>query len=594
MTLEVYGRLRDGVSLDQAQLELEGIARQLAAEYPDTNEGIATVLKPYTREYVGDEPVALLYTMLGAVLLVLAIACANVANLLLSRAAQRSKEMAVRSALGASRGRGLVSQVTEVLVLAVLAAVPGLGLAAGGIALFNRALVDNPPPYWMSFRIDGAVLVFTALVTVLAAVLASVVPAWRASGGGSAELLKSDGRSTTGRALGRFSRALVVAEITFSCALLIAAGLTIQSVVRLANADFGFDPAPVWSGRLGLFEKDYPDPESRRRFFAQVEERVAALPAVRAAALASVLPATEHDGMRFHWEGETPERVADLPWIRHAVVTPAYFDMLQVAAVEGRLLQPGDRDERLPVALVNRAFVARFSPGESPVGRRLRLAPQDPEEPVRTIVGVVPDLHMEGFDDETPEGVFVPLEQSDMRFASVLVRVGDGQPQALTAAVRSAVTELDPNLPLYFVDTLEHAIYSDGWFYWVFGVLFMVFGAVALFLAAVGLYGVMASSVARRTQEVGIRLALGARAEQVLALVLRQGVWQLALGLGLGLLLAAVSARFMSLILFQVEPRDPLTFAAIAVVLAVTGLAACLVPARRAARIDPVVALKNG
>lgn len=595
ITLEAFGRLEDGVSLDQAGLEFSGITAQLADDHPE-NEGIAAVLKPYTEEYVGEEPTRLLYTMLGAVFLVFLIACANVANLLLARTASRGKEMAVRSALGAGRLRVVRSLVTEVLALAGIGSLFGLALAWGGVRWFDRVIADTDPPFWLDFRVDGTALLFTIGLTFLAALLAGLIPALKVTGGGVHEVLKDESRGATGMRMGLLSKSLVVAEITLSCALLVGAGLAVKSVLQLAAFDFGYDPETIFTARIGLFEEDYPDAASRQRFFGQLEDELAALPGVETAAIGTGFPHNGNGGGRLTVEGETYDRPQDQPFVRQVIVTPSWFEAFEAPALTGRLLADGDRAGALPVAVVTQSFVAQFLPDGQALGRQIRVDQEDPDEPWRTVVGVVPDLYLDGLDDPEPEdqvGVLVPLAQSSERFMSLAVKLPPGaEPMSLTPLVRQAVAGLDPNLPIYWEQSLADVQRQNSWFYWIFGGLFMVFGAVALFLAAVGLYGVMAFSVSRRTHEVGIRMALGARAEQVLGLILRQGLRQIVVGLVLGLGLAFGLSRLLTVILYQVEPGDPLVFSGIAALLATVGLLACFLPARRAARVDPVVAMR--
>ncbi len=589
--LEVYGRLKDGVSLDQASADLARIATQIAEQNPETHKGVGSVIKPYTDEYIGKEPATLLYLMLGAVFGVLVIACANVANLLLSRAVMKSREVAVRSALGASRRRVIVQMVTEALLLASVGAVVGLGLAALGIGLFNRAIAPTSPPFWIDIGIDWTVLVFVAGITLLASVLAGLAPALQATGEKVNEILKDETRGTSSLRLGRLSRGLVVSEIAVSCVLLVLTGLMVKSVTQLKRTSFGVDKEHVFTARVALFEQDYPDLAARQRFFDEVGERLAALPGVTAAALADSLPVGGSSRERFQLDGKAYATEGDQPQARQAAVSAGFFDAVGARLVAGRAFNAGDRAETLPVAIVNQSFVRRFFPEEGPLGKRVGFEVED-ETRWATVVGIAPDLYMAGNDNEDPEGFYLPLAQSDRSFISLVART-DGDPMALANPVRNLVTAIDPNQPLYFVRSLAESIRLETWFYGVFGTLFMVFGAVALFLAAVGLYGVMAFSVSRRTQEVGIRMALGAQAPQVLKLIFRQGAWQLAIGLGIGLAIAPLLSRFLRMALFQVSPWDPSIFALIALVLAGTGIAACMVPAQRAARVSPMVALRG-
>lgn len=605
ITLEVYGRLKDGVTLDQAGQEMAVIAAALAEEHPGTNEGISSVIKPYVDEFTGQEAKSILYTMLGAVFGVLLICCVNVANLLLARAATRTSEVAVRSALGASRRQVVVQMLTESAVLAAVGALLGLALAVFGVDWIARVIDATEPPFWVDIRIDGTVLGFTLGITVLAALLSGLVPALRVSGQQPGRVLQGEGRGGPGLRLGRLSRVLVVAEIALTCALLLGAGLMIRSVTNLRGMDLGIPVDGVFTARVGLFETDYPTVEEQRAFFSRLQERLGNLPGVEAATVTSNLPVLGGLPVRLEVEGRAYPRPEDRPRARRVIAAPALLETFEREPLAGREFGRRDRADSLPVALINRSLAERLFPEDplnAPLGSRIRLGdgtlgggPDGEEaEPWRTVVGVVPDLWLDGLDDEEPEGVYVPLAQSEIRFASLAVRPAGGDPMDLAPAVRGEVQALDPSLPIYWTRTLGQTIQQQTWFYDVFGGLFMLLGAVALFLAAVGLYGVMSFAVTRRTREVGVRMALGARAADVVRMVLRQGLVQLGVGLVAGLGLAWAFGRLLEALLFRVQPEDPLTFSLVVGVLAVSGLLATLLPARRASRVDPAVALRDG
>ncbi len=577
---------------------MSAIAARLGEQYPDTNAGVGAVVKPYTEEFVGVEAIRLLYTMLVAVLGVLLIACANVTNLLLARTALRSREVAVRSALGAGRLRVILGILGEAFVLAAAGAVLGLGLAAVGLRFFDQAIRASSPPYWLSFGIDLEVGLFVAGLAMLATLLSGLLPALQASGSRVSEVLKDEGRGASSFRLGRLARGLVVAEIALSCGLLVATGLMVKSVVELRHHDYGFDVGNVFTARIGLFETDYPTPEDRARFFETMRERLAERPGVRAVGVATSLPILGGGREHFALAGQTydPQK---LPRAREVTVSPGFFEAFGVQPLAGRLFNGHDRRDGLAVALVNQPFAERYFPGESPIGRRLRLGSGEPAaegagaaEPWRTIVGVVPDMALGGTRKEDPEGIYVPLAQSDVSFVSLVART-EGDPMTIAPAVRETVAGLDPNLPIYWVRTMTEAIHRSAWFVDVFGTIFAVFGLSGLFLAVVGLYGVMAFSVQRRTHEVGIRMALGADSGRILGLMVRQGAIQLGIGVALGLGLALGLAQGIRILLYGVEPWDPGIFATIVAVLLATGLAATILPARRAAVVDPAVALRR-
>jgi predicted permease len=596
-TLNVAGVLREGVDLEQAAAEMATIARQLADEYPETNANRGAEIIPFVEQYIGDEPVALLYTMLGAVFLVLAIACANVANLLLSRAFDRNKEVAIRTALGANRRRVVSQILAEAGVLAAAGAVAGVVLARFGVAWFNAAIAGSDPPPVIDIRVDGPILLFVLGVTSLATLLAGTLPALQVIRGNLNEVLADESRGSSSFRMGRLSRGLVVLQVGLSCGLLVAAGLMIKSVVNLGSADWGFDPEAVFTARLGLFPSDYPEVEDRRLFFGRLHARLEGRADVVAASLSPSLPVTGSNVGPVRIEGESYADAGAQPLAHQAGVTPGFFATFDVDLARGRDFTVQDGEGDLPVAIVNQSFAEKLLEGRDPLGKRFAFGSAgsagsaDPETWL-TVVGIVPDLYMDGPTNERPEGFYVPLSQADAQFLSIAVRTR-GDPLAFAPSLRQEVLALDPDLPLYWVRPMADVIHEQTWFYWVFGTLFTIFGTVALLLASVGLYGVMSFAVRRRTAEVGIRMALGASSRDVLALVIRQGLTQLGLGLALGLLLARGLASLLQAILYQVEPTDATAFTAIAATLLATGLLACLIPALRAARVDPMIALRS-
>lgn len=592
--VNVFGRLRPGVSVDQANVQMSAIARRLEEAHPETNENIGAQVRPFTEAFIGDEPRRLLFVMLGAVFGVLLIACVNVANLLLGQAALRAKEVGIRSALGASRFRVILQFLTEPLVLAAAGAVGGLGVAWIGIRTFTRAVETTNPPFWLDFGMDGTVLLFVLGITLLATLVSGVLPAIRASGANLNEILKDDSRGASSFRGSRLTKGLVITEIAVSVVLLTGAGLMIRTVTNLASLDYGFETEQVFTARLGLPEADrrYAEVAHRIRFFQEVEERLASEPGVEAVTVASSLPGLWAGGNRVSLEGQSYERPTDHPTIRAAVITPGFFETLGVGVIQGRTFGSQDAEGSLPVAIVNESFARRFFPDGDPLGNRIRLGGAESERDWLTVVGVVPDLYMSGVENEEPEGIYTPLSQDPgIRFMSLAIRTS-GAPMALTPAVRTAIATIDPDIPIYWTWTLAEAIDRENWFFGVFGAIFMLMGFVALFLAAIGLYGVMSFSVGRRTREMGVRMALGARGGDVVRLIMRQGAAQLAMGLAVGLAGAWGVSTLLTSFLFGVDPRDPMNFLATVVVLLATGLLASWVPARRATRVDPLVALR--
>ncbi len=592
-TLEVFGRLRDGIDEETAQTEMSGIAQALAAEYPETNKGIGAAVKPFTEEYIGKEAASLIYTMLGAVFGVLLIACANVASLNMARAAQRTRELAVRSALGAERRQVVTQILTESLLLSLCGALLGLGLAQIGIRAFVDAIARTDPPFWMRIELQPSVLLFSLAVTIVSGLVAGLAPALQASRADLNEVLKDEGRGSSSLRLGRFSKVVVIAEVALSCALLVGSGLMIRSVMEVRQVDLGFDPADTLTVRIALFETAYPEPAQRVAFFDELVRRIAGQPGVVAAAAGTVLPGADGGGDRYALEGKAYPTLEDMPIANQGTVAPGYFDLFRVRLAAGRDFGPEDTAASLPVVIVNRSFAAQAWPGDDPLGRRVKVG-GEPDAPWRTVVGVVPDLHMDGVGETEPrkDGLYVPLAQEAPGFVSVAVKTR-GNPLNLAPLVRKEVTALDADLPVYFVRTMDEVLANETFFPKLFSVLFSIFGACALVLAAVGIYGVMAFSVERRTQEIGIRMALGSGQNGVLKLILTQGLRQLGLGLAVGLVLAFGLSRLLASVLFEVEPGDPPTFALVALVLSAVATMACLIPARRAARVDPLVAIRN-
>ncbi len=591
---QVFGRLKDGVSKDQAALEMARIADRLAKAYPESNKGFTTRFRSFVEDDTGPELVAVFGAMQVATLFVLLIAIANVANLLMARATLRTREAALRSALGASRFRVVLPFFAETLVLALVGAVAGIAIAYAGVTLFDGATQSVGKPYYMKFGLDLPVLLFVLGVTLFAALVAGAAPAFYVLKTDMNATLKDESRGT-GVLGGRLTRVLVTAEIGLSCALLIGAGLMIRSIVKLRNFEYPFATERVFTARVGLFETEYPDTAARRRFFRGLLERLERLPGTRGAALTTTLP-LDAGGRSIGIAGETYATPRDYPEARNSIVTPGYFSALSVKLLRGRDVSAGDADGSEPVAIVNESFAKRFFAGRDVLGQRFaERTNRDSLGAWMTVIGVVPDLRMEGFGTErrNPWGYYAPVAQRDPSFMTIIVQAAGGDPLALTATVREAVRSLNPNLPIYNVDSMQGVIRQETWFYFVFGTLFIVFGGAALFMATVGLYGVLSFSVSRRTREMGIRMALGAKASDVIRLVVRQGGMQLGLGLGVGLLIALLLTKVIGILMFEVAPRDPPVFTLVVLIIAGVGLLASLIPARRATGVEPVTALRH-
>lgn len=595
-TLEVMGRLRDGATVEAAQAEIEGITKAIAQEYPKTHEGRGAVVKPWMEEALGDDIPRMLWTMFGACLTVLLLACTNVASLMVARASRRTREIAIRSSLGASRGRIILQLLLESLLLAAVGAVLGFILARWGVQLFNWAISDTNPPFWIQIAVDPVALLFTLGVTLAAALLSGLLPALQISKTDVGEVLKDEGRGSSSLRVGVISRAVVVVEVAFACLLLVGSGLMIRSVMQIRNLELGFDPANLFTARIALFEADYPKEADRVRFFDELLSRLESQPGVAAASATTNLPGSGSGRWPYRLEGRAYPNERDLPRARLAMISTGFFEVYGAGVLAGRPFGKLDNAGALPVIIVNKSFAEKVWPGEDAVGKRIQLDEElDNEDPPwRTVVGVAPDLQMAGLDDgdeNTPEGFYIPLAQYCPAFVSLAVRTRS-EPTALTTTVRQTVNSIDRDLPIYFVYSMEEMLERNIFFQNLFATLFAIFGGAALLLAAVGIYGVIAFSVNQRTQEIGIRMALGAQRQNVLNMILRQGMLQLLVGLGIGLSLSFFASKLLANVLVDVQPRDPVTFTLVIVVLALVTLVACWIPARRATRTDPLVAIR--
>ena len=591
-SLQVYGRLADGVTQKQAVTEFTGIAHRYARVRPETDQQLSMRIEKFSETPVDMKLVFL--TLLATVVLVLLVACTNVANLLLARAAGRTRELAVNVALGASRGRVMSRLFAEAFLLVGGGALLGIGLGWLGLRLTFALAVTSPPPFWFVFKIDTPVLLFVLAASALAAFVAGVVPGLRVSGTNVSAILKDEGRGSSSLRIGRLSRLLVISELAFSVALLVSAGLLVKGMVRMRNLDHGIFQEEVFTARVGLFEADFPEEVHRRQFFLDLQERLKNRPEISSAALTSALPGFSAQRTPVGIQGADYTEDRDYPRVGMAWISPGFFETFGVELVGGRDFSIQDGPESEPVAVVNQAFAERLFPGEDPLGRQFRSGTSTADGPMRTIVGVAPDLYMEGLMGRSqyhPSGYYIPAAQGDLRFLTITVR-GRATPQALARVLQEEVGILHADTPLYDVRTMARALREEIWFVDLFGGLFAVFGGLALLLAAAGLYAVMATSVAHRTREVGIRMALGARAGSVLRMILRQGTIQIVAGLFVGLLLAGLLSRGLQSMLFGVEPWDPFVFLIISGVMLTSGLTASLIPARRATRVDPVEALR--
>ncbi|HTR01549.1 MAG TPA: ABC transporter permease [Thermoanaerobaculia bacterium] len=586
--LTIVGRLKDGASLDQAQAELKTIAEVQAREFPKENEGWSVRLVPLSESFVAGVRTALL-VLLGAVALVFLIACANVANLLLARSGARAREVAIRTALGAGRGALVRQFLAESLVLGVAGGALGLALAAATMRAL-RAWIPANLPRVADVGLDVRVLVFGLVVSVAAAVIFGLAPALHAARPDlSAGLREGSAGAGEGAPRRRLRNVLVVAETALSFVLLVGAGLLARSFVRLQEVPLGFDPSRVLTAGMSLPRTQYSRPEQWRSFYTTLVDRLSREPGVEHAAASLPLP-LYGAGLNFAFKIDGREQTSgsDLT-ANYTASTPEYFRALGVTLMRGRLFTEQDTADAPKVCVVSAAFAKQHFPSENPLGKRLLFGFK--ESVAREIVGVVADVKRDGQGAPSKPEMYVPFAQEPWWAAYLLVRTA-GDPMRLSAVLRNHVRALDPGLPVESVQPMTRMVSESVAQPRFRTTLLALFGAAALVLAVVGIYGVLSYSVGRRTREVGIRVALGASRGDVLRLILSEGLLLTGLGLALGALGAAVLTRFLSTLLFEIGRFDPLTYAAVAAVLAVSGLFACWIPARRAMRVDPVVALR--
>jgi len=592
--LQVYARLKPGVGLEQARAEMDTIAARLQQQYPNSNTNVGAAVVPLHEQLVGDIRPALLL-LLGAVGFVLLVACANVANLLLARAAARQKEIALRLALGASRARLLRQFLTESLLLALLGGASGLLLALWGVNLL-RSFIPESVSQASTVSVDSSVLAFTLLVSVLTGLVFGLAPASQTSGFNLNETLKEGGRdSAAGRRGGRVRSLLVVAEVAVSLVLLIGAGLLINSFLRLRGVDPGFRTDNLLTMKVVLPKTKYPDHARRSAFYTELLGRVAALPGVNSAAVTTNLPLTfKGNSMGVSIEGRPDPGPGQRPSVVTRVVSPDYFRTMGIGLLQGRQFGRDDRADTTSVAVVSETLARRFWPGEDPLGKRLTPGPATSTNPDDwiTVVGVARDVRQFELDADPKPQMYLSYEQAGFFEPGDLVVSTAVDPLGLAGAVRQAVWQVDRDQPVSDVRTMSDILSASLARQRFSTLLLALFAAVALALAAVGVYGVMSYTVARRTHEIGIRMALGARQRDVLRLAVGQALRLVAAGVAVGLAGALLLTRVMASQLYGVSATDPVTLVTITLVLVCVALLASYVPARRAARVDPLIALR--
>jgi putative ABC transport system permease protein len=592
--LDCIGKVKRGVSIEQARAELEAISARIAVQHPETNTGVSVHVTPFREEMVRNFK-ALTLLVMGAVLFVHLIACANVANLLLARGATRAKEIGIRLALGASRRQIVRQLLSESLVLGMMGSALGLLFAVWGVDLMLTAL-PNDVPYWIHFDFDWRVFSFALGIGAVSSVLFGLVPALQASHPHLVDALKEGGRTGAGGVKGqRVRNSLVIAEVALALVLLIGAGLMMRSFMNLQKTDIGMDPSRTLTFRVGLPEAQFPAKESAAQFFEQLIPKLAILPGVESAGATTSLPASGNIGTTaFVLEGEPePKQLQDARQLRQLTITPGYLQTARIPLLRGRDFTQADNKDAPRVALIDEDGARAMFPNDDPIGRQLR-ALDKPGEPPRwaTIVGIVRPVVYERLTNRRPmPAVYFAQTQASDRFLSVMVRTKT-DPAKFANLARNTVLSVNKDLPIYRVFTMDEVLAQSFWDRKFFGTLFTVFAGLALFLASLGLYGVMSYSVRQRTQEIGVRMALGAQTGDVLRLVTGQGLRLIMLGLAIGFVSAYFLTKLMAGSLHGISAHDPPSFALVPLILFVVGLAACYLPARSAMKLDPMEALR--
>ncbi len=590
----MIGKLRPGASKAAAQADLAVVARRLEQQFPDSHKGFGAGVRTF-HEAMNGGPIRLVFLlMMGAVGFVLLMACANVANLLLSRAVGREREMAIRLALGASRGQIVRQLLVESVMLSVAGGVLGLGLTLAGVTAFERAVANVGKPYWVTFPFSATVFAYFALVSVLVGILFGLAPAWQAARANLNRALQEGAKSSGGVNSGYFSGGLVALQFALAVVLLSGAWLMVRSFWAAQNEFAGIAGDHILHARVSLPESRYATAESRLQFFDKLMPRLRALPGATGVSMATTTPGGGGDGRRFELAGQPIAEPERRPAASAIDIGPGYFGLIGTPIAQGREFDESDGLPGREAVVVSRKFVAKHFSRQSPLGQKLRFydAEQKPGAWM-TIVGVVPEVRMtDPAAGEADPLIYRPHRMGSSGFVAMMVRT-DGNPANLAGAVRREVQQLDELLPLFDVEPLAETMARSRWHLRVFGTVFAIFGLIALGMAAVGIYAVMAHATGQRRREIGIRLALGASSGRIIGDVMRRGLVQLGIGMTAGLAAAWFAGRLMTRLLFGVSPEDPITYLSVTAVLLSAGLAACWVPARRAARLDPLTALRQ-
>ncbi len=589
----VIGRLAPRSTVDQAQAEISGIAARIEAEHNQSHAGTGVILVPLQEQVVGQvRPILLV--LLGAVGFVLLIACANLASLLLTRSIARQKEIAIRAALGAQARRLIRQLMTESVMLAVAGGAAGLLIASLGLDALVAALPDaqlNSLPFLKSLRIDPGILAFAFGLSLVTGVVFGLVPALQSSKVDLLGTLKEGGRSSTVGARQRFRGALVVTEIALAVVLLVGAGLMMKSLLRLLKVDVGFNPQNVLTMTVALPAAKYIEPNRRIIFQEQLKQRITALPGVEGASVVNILPLVGGNTTRFIVEGDPVPPPGQEIEANIRVTGAEYFQTLGIPLINGRFFDERDKAGAPGVVAINKTVADRVFAGRNPIGQRIKYAGINSEPDL--VVGVVGDVKTTGLDELIKPVLYYPYQQSPSMTTNLVVRT-TANPASLVNAIRNECRTLESDVAVFGVRTFEEMIYeAPAAFIRRFpAYLIGIFAVIALLLATVGIYGVVSYTVSQQTHDIGVRMALGARAEDILKMVLKQGFTLALSGLGLGVLGALALTRLLGSLLYEVQPADPMILLAVAGLLAAVALVACYIPARRATRVDPMIALR--
>jgi len=594
-SLQIFGILKRGATITQAGAELESIAHRLAAEYPDSDKNIGALVQTFQERYNGG-PIKLVFLlMLAAVGCVLLIACANVANMMLSRVLGRQREISIRVAIGASRWQVIRQLLIESMVLSVLGGVIGLGLSALGVHWFDLGTRNVGKPYWVLFTMDYRVFGYFAGMCVLSGLLFGLAPALRSSRVDLNSALKEGARSVATQHGGRLSGVLVVLQFALTVVLLTGAGIFVRGFLAYQSLNLWVPANHILTGIVRLPQEHYATPDVRRHFFEQLLPRLKAIPGVTHVALGTNLPGMGAGDRHIEVEGAPVTDSAHAPSAAVLVQSPGYFAAINMPILRGRDFNDLDGGPGRQSAIVSKEFAERYWPKQAAIGKRFRFYDRvDNKDKLGewiSVIGVSADIVQEPQEAAPNPLLFLPYRQEGYDSMFLLVR-STGNPASATSAVRAAVQSLDQDLPLFEVRTLSEAIEHQQWYIRLFGTLFFGFAMIALVMAAVGIYAVIAQATSSRTREIGVRMALGATSRNILGLVLTRGLKQLIAGLALGLAAAFPAARLLSSLQLRVSPSDPVVFVTVSLLLAAVGLFACWLPARRAAALNPVNAIR--